>query len=112
LSIYAVFRQCQLLASSKILRGAAALAEHRARFALEDALDTADFGDCGRLIVVRTLSIGRMPAGAAGWTIARAVEQAWSFPTWQHDVGRVPVVALARCAAEKNFIGGLDKHAH
>lgn len=58
--------------------GAASYEEaRRARFALEDALNTADFGDCGRLIVVRALSLGRLPAGASPWSIARAVEQAW-----------------------------------
>jgi hypothetical protein len=59
------------------IRAASSEDVQRARFALEDALNTADFGDCGRLIVVRALALGRLPAGASGWVVARTVEEAW-----------------------------------
>lgn len=47
------------------------------RFALEDALNTADFGDCGRLIVVRRLRLQALPRGASPALMSRALETAW-----------------------------------
>lgn len=48
-----------------------------AQAALEDALRTADFGDAGRLILVRSLSLKGLPRGASGPQVARALERAW-----------------------------------
>ena len=58
------------------------------RFALEDALNTADFGDCGRLIVVRRLRLQGVPVRASSGLLARALEEAWralapaAVPAW------------------------------
>lgn len=51
--------------------------EGRVRFALEDALRTADFADCGRLIVVRALRLGRLGPRAGPAQFAAALEAAW-----------------------------------
>jgi hypothetical protein len=47
------------------------------RFALEDALNTVDFGDCGRLIVVRRLLLSAVPPRAGPALMARALQNAW-----------------------------------
>ena len=47
------------------------------RFAVEDALNTADFNDCGRLIVVRRLQLQGLPPRASTALVARAIEEAW-----------------------------------
>lgn len=47
------------------------------RWALEDALHTADFGDCGRLVLVRRLRLQAVPPRASPAWMARALEQAW-----------------------------------
>ncbi len=47
------------------------------RFAVEDALNTADFTDCGRLIVVRRLKLAAVPPRASAAWMARAMESAW-----------------------------------
>jgi hypothetical protein len=47
------------------------------RFAVEDALNTADFADCGRLIVVRQLRLAHVPPRASAAWMARAMESAW-----------------------------------
>ena len=47
------------------------------RFAVEDALNTADFGDCGRLIIVRRLRLHAVPAHASSALVSRALEAAW-----------------------------------
>ena len=47
------------------------------RFTLEDALNTADFGDCGRLIVVRRLRLRGLPRLAGSTLVAQALEEAW-----------------------------------
>jgi hypothetical protein len=47
------------------------------RFALEDALNTVDFGDCGRLIVVRRLLLSAVPPRAGPAFMARALQNAW-----------------------------------
>jgi hypothetical protein len=159
------FGNVNTLASASILRGAAALAEHRARFALEDALDTADFGNCGRLRGPHAfdrpnargsrrlddrpgrgavLAFPDMAAGrpktlyserkrAGKGVVATGPQKRPSglictlrgpdlgkgrdirADSWgqagQHGVGMVSVVALARCASEKNLIGGIDRYA-
>jgi hypothetical protein len=46
-------------------------------FAVEDALNTADFGDCGRLIVVRRLRLRAVPPRAGTALVARALDAAW-----------------------------------
>ena len=52
--------------------------EHAAlRLALEDALATADFGDCGRLVLVRRLQLHHLPHHAGPVLVARALEAAW-----------------------------------
>jgi hypothetical protein len=51
--------------------------EFATRNALEDALRTADFGDAGRLIVVRALRLRGLPQGVSGPQLARALERAW-----------------------------------
>jgi hypothetical protein len=47
------------------------------RFAVEDALNTADFGDAGRLVLVRRLRLAELPARASAALVARAMENAW-----------------------------------
>jgi hypothetical protein len=47
------------------------------RFALEDALNTVDFADCGRLIVVRRLLLSAVPPRAGPTLLARALQNAW-----------------------------------
>lgn len=47
------------------------------RSALEDALATADFGDCGRLVLVRRLQLQHLPHQASPVQLARALEAAW-----------------------------------
>lgn len=47
------------------------------RNALEDALATADFGDCGRLVLVRRLRLQPLPHHASPVQLARALETAW-----------------------------------
>ena len=47
------------------------------RFAVEDALNTADFADCGRLILVRRLRLHAVPPRAGAAQLARALESAW-----------------------------------
>lgn len=50
----------------------------RWRFLLEDALRTAEFGDAGRLVVVRRLRLAGLPARPGPGQAARALEQAWA----------------------------------
>lgn len=47
------------------------------RLALEDALATADFGDCGRLVLVRRLQLHHLPRHADPVLVVRALEAAW-----------------------------------
>ncbi|HET8748956.1 MAG TPA: hypothetical protein VFM98_25405, partial [Ramlibacter sp.] len=47
------------------------------RFAVEDALNTADFGDAGRLVLVRRLRLAALPPRASPAWVARAMEEAW-----------------------------------
>ena len=47
------------------------------RFAVEDALNTADFGDAGRLVLVRRLKLADLPPRASPALVARAMESAW-----------------------------------
>lgn len=47
------------------------------RFALEDALHTAEFNDCGRLVVVRQLRLAGLPRHPTPALLARALEHAW-----------------------------------
>lgn len=47
------------------------------RFAVEDALNTADFGDAGRLVLVRRLRLANLPPRASPALVARAMESAW-----------------------------------
>jgi hypothetical protein len=44
---------------------------------LEDALGTAEFDDCGRLVVVRALVLPRFPVRTSSAWVARAIEAAW-----------------------------------
>jgi hypothetical protein len=47
------------------------------RQALEDALNTASFQDCGRLLLVRHLRLRGLPRRAPAALLAQALEQAW-----------------------------------
>lgn len=47
------------------------------RFALEDALGSADFGDLGRLLLVRRLRLLALPRLAGPGVVAQALEAAW-----------------------------------
>lgn len=49
----------------------------RARIAIEDGLATADFGDCGRLILVRRLALSSFSGDMTGPAAARAIEVAF-----------------------------------
>ena len=59
------------------LRTSAADESAALRLALEDALATADFGDCGRLVLVRRLQLHHLPHHAGPVLVARALEAAW-----------------------------------
>lgn len=65
-----VVRRARLLLASRE-------AEHAVRFALEDALNTADFGDTGRLVVVHSLRLGKLRERVSPYRMARAIEDAW-----------------------------------
>lgn len=51
--------------------------EAPARRTLEDALNSAEFDDCGRLVVVRSLVLPRFPIWASSAWVTRAIETAW-----------------------------------
>ncbi len=55
------------------LRPALAEDATQMRMALEDALNTADFGDCGRLVVVRRLRLHSLPRLASASVLAQAL---------------------------------------
>ncbi|HEU4621358.1 MAG TPA: hypothetical protein VFS42_03965 [Burkholderiaceae bacterium] len=67
---------------------------HAMRNALEDALNTADFNDAGRLVIVRSLRVRAVPAGASAHLLARSIEAAW------RGVARYAVAAHAPGASE------------
>jgi hypothetical protein len=58
----------------------------RARIALEDGLATADFGDAGRLILVRHLTLPRFVGDLSGPKAARVIEASYRalLPTAVH----------------------------
>lgn len=68
------------------------------RFALEDALRTAEFQDCGRLLLVRRLCLRGLPPQASPAQLARALEQAWrelatqALPASHPQAGAAPAV--------------------
>jgi len=65
-------------------------------FAVEDALNTADFADCGRLIVVRRLKLAAVPPRASAAWMARAMESAWRVLAMQ----AVPVAHPSAASAQ------------
>ncbi|HSW12441.1 MAG TPA: hypothetical protein VLI06_06340, partial [Solimonas sp.] len=77
-----------------VLRGAQADSSPPLRFALEDALNSADFGDAGRLILVRRLALGKLSGGIQGPALARAIERAW------RELARQALHALHPTAAQ------------
>ncbi|WP_349744327.1 hypothetical protein [Roseateles cavernae] len=68
------------------------------RWALEDALRTAEFHDCGRLLLVRRLRLHGLPPQASPAQLARALEQAWrelaaqALPASHPQAGAAPAV--------------------
>lgn len=50
---------------------------HALRFSVEDALNTMDFADCGRLVLVRRLSLRGVPPRTTPALMSRLLEQAW-----------------------------------
>lgn len=67
----------------------------RWRFLLEDALRTAEFGDAGRLVVVRRLRLTGLPARPAPGQAARALELAWAAQVRQAVPAVAPGAAVA-----------------
>lgn len=73
----------------------------RWRFLLEDALRTAEFGDAGRLIVVRRLRLTGLPARPGPGQAARALERSWAeqvrhaVPALAPGAAAAPVVWFA-----------------
>ncbi len=71
------------------------------RSALEDALATADFGDCGRLVLVRRLQLQPLPHHASPVQLARALEAAWralaahALPHHHPQAAQAPAVFFA-----------------
>lgn len=71
------------------------------RNALEDALATADFGDCGRLVLVRRLKLQHLPHHAGPVQLARALEAAWralatqALPHHHPQAAQAPAVFFA-----------------
>lgn len=71
------------------------------RHALEDALATADFGDCGRLVLVRRLQLQALPPHAGPVLMARALEAAWralaahAMPHHHPQAAQAPAVFFA-----------------
>lgn len=63
-------RQARLTAGSAVQ--AQALRRH-----LHDALERADFGDSGRIVLVRRLQLPRLAAGAGAVAFTAAIERAW-----------------------------------
>lgn len=68
------------------------------RWALEDALRTAEFHDCGRLLLLRRLRLHGLPPQASPAQLARALEQAWhelaaqALPASHPQAGAAPAV--------------------
>ncbi|MDC6168332.1 hypothetical protein PO768_12905, partial [Paucibacter sp. XJ19-41] len=64
----------------------------------EDALRTAEFHDCGRLLLVRRLRLHGLPPQASPAQLARALEQAWrelatqALPASHPQAGAAPAV--------------------
>lgn len=96
--------------------------QQRALFLIEDALNTADFGDCGRLIVVRRLRLPRLPAGASSHSVALALEQAWrdaapravafdDARAAKAEVIFAPDADTARAVLLARILGGADTEA-
>lgn len=88
------------------------------RSALEDALATADFGDCGRLVLVRRLQLQHLPHQASPVQLARALEAAWralathAMPHHHPQAAQAPAVYFAsrfeaRLAWLQRVAGGL-----
>ncbi|WP_157270220.1 hypothetical protein [Azohydromonas aeria] len=71
------------------------------RFAVEDALNTADFADCGRLVLVRRLRLDGVPPRASPAWMSRALEAAWrevaarAVPAWHEGADRAEAVFFA-----------------
>ena len=71
------------------------------RHVLEDALATADFGDCGRLVLVRRLQLQALPPHAGPVLMARALEAAWralaahALPHHHPQAAQAPAVFFA-----------------
>lgn len=71
------------------------------RSALEDALATADFGDCGRLVLVRRLQLQHLPHHTSPVQLARALEAAWhalathAMPHHHPQAAQAPAVFFA-----------------
>lgn len=83
------------------LRTGAADAVAPLRHVLEDALATADFGDCGRLVLVRRLQLQALPPHAGPVLMARALEAAWralaahALPHHHPQAAQAPAVFFA-----------------
>ncbi len=84
------------------------------RWALEDALRTADFQDCGRLLLVRRLRLHGLPPQASPAQLARALEQAWrelaaqALPASHPQAGAAPAVFFnSRFEARLAWLQGL-----
>lgn len=71
------------------------------RFALEDALHTAEFNDCGRLVVVRQLRLAGLPRRPGPALLARALEHAWQAAA-RHAV---PASHMQAAAAPAVYFG-------
>nr|WP_269841551.1 hypothetical protein [Paucibacter sp. M5-1]MCZ7884704.1 hypothetical protein [Paucibacter sp. M5-1] len=84
------------------------------RWALEDALRTAEFHDCGRLLLVRRLCLRGLPPQASPAQLARALEQAWrelatqALPASHPQAGAAPAVFFnSRFDARLAWLQGL-----
>ncbi|HSD59494.1 MAG TPA: hypothetical protein VLC55_01395 [Burkholderiales bacterium] len=94
----------------------------RARFLIEDALNTADFGDCGRLIVIRRLRLPRLPPQASSHSVALALERAWrdaapravafdDARAPEAEIVHAPDAETARAALLERLLRGADTGA-
>jgi hypothetical protein len=86
------------------------------RFSVEDALNTIDFADCGRLVLVRKLRLRGLPPRPTPTQVSRCLEAAWrevamhAWPAEHPAADQAPAVFFASHAQAR--IAWLERQAH
>jgi hypothetical protein len=86
------------------------------RFSVEDALNTMDFADCGRLVIVRKLRLHGLPPRPTPAEVSRRLEAAWrelarqAWPAEHPQADQAPAVFFASRAQAR--LGWLRAEAH